>query len=442
VKAGVDYRKASFDRSQRRRRSETVTQTLTPAQIASLGQLYTGYGKGLNVSQNQTTSWFSPNIAAYGQQLGIFCNCGIYEVTSEGNTSARGFTIAVSEQNTGGYVMGQFELDVGLPLRGDIGVRHVRTEQVSSGFAAVGANIEWVTAERTYSHTLPSMNLALEVTPTLIARLAAAKTIARPTLQSLTPGGDISVQGVNRNYSTGNPNLQPTTSKNLDISLEWYPQPGALYAISGFYKKISTFAATLRTTEVFSSLGLPASLLEGTGATPDQDFNVSRPVNTPGGDLKGIEVNIQQPLNFLPGFLSNLGVLLNYTYVDSKIEYLLSDAVGAATLTETLTGLSKHAANATLYYETEKFGIRGSAAYRAGYLVEVPAGNNNIVEGVNSTLNFDARASYNVNDRLEFSVEAINLTNEPEDSYVHYSNRVNAYRVSGRQFYLGARYKF
>jgi iron complex outermembrane recepter protein len=442
LRAGADYRKAMFERSAERRRSETVSQTLTPAQIAALGEVYEGYGKGLDLPAGQTTSWFVPNIPAYAAALGIYCDCGIYEVGSEINSSARGGTIDVSEENIGGFGMAEFNFDIGVPVRGDIGVRHVRTRQVASGFTAVGNEIEWVTAKRTYSHTLPSMNLAIDITPQVIARFAAAKTIARPELSALTPGGDVSIQGVNRTFSTGNPMLDPTTSKNLDLSLEYYPQPGALYAVSAFYKKISTFAQTLRTTEPFSSLGLPVSLLEGTAATPDMDFVVTRPVNSPGGDLKGIEINIQQPLTFLPGFLSDLGVLLNYTYVESEIEYQTSPVPGAPTIQETLTGLSRNAANATLYYEGDKFSIRGSAAYRDGYLGAVPGGNNNAVEGTNSTLNFDARASYNINEQLEISLEAINLTNEPEDSYVDYTNRVNAYRVSGRQFFLGARYRF
>ena len=48
----------------------------------------------------------------------------------------------------------------------------------------------------------------------------------------------------------------------------------------------------------------------------------SFPANTPGGKLRGFEINYQQPFRFLPRFLKNTGVLLNYTQVTSNIKYL------------------------------------------------------------------------------------------------------------------------
>ena len=64
--------------------------------------------------------------------------------------------------------------------------------------------------------------------------------------------------------------------------------------------------------------GLPASLLDGTGATPSDEFVFSVPLNTPGGKVKGCEFNYMQPFTFLPGVWSNFGAQLNYTYVDSR----------------------------------------------------------------------------------------------------------------------------
>ena len=48
-------------------------------------------------------------------------------------------------------------------------------------------------------------------------------------------------------------------------------------------------------------------------------FNL--PTNTDGGDLKGFEISYQQPFSFLPGFFSHFGLILNYTGVESEIEY-------------------------------------------------------------------------------------------------------------------------
>jgi iron complex outermembrane receptor protein len=276
----------------------------------------------------------------------------------------------------------------------------------------------------------------------LVLRMAAATTIARPTLGSLSPGGDISVQGANLTYTSGNPFLNPTKTSNVDLGIEYYPQRGALYGLGLFYKDVGTFAQTLRGAAVYNTLGLPDNLLQGTTASTTDLFQTVRPVDSPGGKLKGFEINVQQPFTFLPGVLRNFGVLANYTYVSSRINYLTSTTPGAPTIPATLIGLSKHTANGTLYYEDSKFSVRGSVSYRSGYLTGVPGRNNNAIEGTNSTLNIDGRISYELTDQLELSVEGINLTNQADDQYVDFTNRVNAYRVSGRQFYVGARFRF
>lgn len=198
---------------------------------------------------------------------------------------------------------------------------------------------------------------------------------------------------------------------------------------------------TLSTSVPYSSLGLPDSLLAGTTASPSDLFIVSQPVNSNGGLLRGFEVNVQQPFTFLPGFLSNLGILANYTHVSSDIEYLLT-ANGSATVKAPLLGLSKNAANATLYFETKKFSIRGSVAYRSNYLTAVPGTEGNAYNGTNATTNFDAQISYNVTDNLKLSLEMINLTDEKNDQFVDETNRLNVLTHSGRQFVFGARMAF
>lgn len=447
LRGGVDRRKFEFEsRQQRRIAGETVSETLSPDQLASMTKLFSGFGRNLDLPDGVATAWLVPDIQRYVDDLGIYSNTGIYAVGTVENSSARGATGGVTEEDTGVFGMAEFQTQLfNLPVRGDLGVRYVKTDQTSTGYAATSSTIEIVSAQRSYDYTLPSLNLSVELTPDLQLRFGAAKTIARAGLGSLSPGGNVSVQGVggaNRSFSTGNPDLEPTESTNLDLSLEWYPQQGAIYALGLFSKDISTFAQTLRVTARYDTLGLSPDLIAGTGALPTDDFEVTRPVNTEGGDLTGFEINIQQPLTFLPGWLSNLGVLANYTYVKSDIDYLTSTTPGTPTIAATLVGLSKNAANATLYYETDRFSLRGSVAYRSGYLTQVPGPNGSDVAGTNETLNFDMQASYNINDHLEVSVEGLNLTDEFNDRYVDSSNRVWVYAHTGRQFYLGLRYRY
>jgi iron complex outermembrane receptor protein len=439
-KAGADWRRFQYQGTDRRRTSETVTQTLTAAQVAQYSVLFPGL-VGNPVGTGATTSWVRPDLEAFARDFNIYCNCGIYALGDIANSAARAGNDNVRENTIGVYGQADFNFDLGgVALRGDLGVRWFRSDQRSTGYAVVGTGVEQVTVERSYDMFLPSANLAVDLTHSLVARISAAQTIARPSLGSLVPGGNVSVQGSNRNITSGNPFLRPTKSNNVDLSLEWYPQRGSVLAVGFFYKDINTFVQTLRRGVVFRDTGLPAELLTGTGATVDEVFQVSQPVNTAGGELTGFEINLQQSLDFLPGPLSHLGILANYTYVNSDIEYLTSPTPGDPTVRATLVGLSHHAANATLFYEDERFSLRGSVAYRSGYLTQVPGSDGNEVHGANGTINVDMQMSYNITDQIRFSIEALNLTDQYNDLYVGFSNRLNVYTHTGRQFLVGLRY--
>lgn len=442
LKAGADWRKFEYDSTERRRLSgETVVAPLTAAELASMTTLFDGFGKGLNVPAGTPTAWIVPNLAAFISQGNIYGN-PIYATGGVENATARGSYVTVTEKDLGIWGMTQFNLaDAGLPIRGDLGLRYVKTDQFSTGYASRGATTNLVSADRTYKRWLPSINLVGNITEDLQVRFAAAKTLARAGIASLTPGGNLNVSGGNRSFSSGNPDLKPTSSKNLDVSIEWYPTQGAIYALAAFRKDIGTFVQTLSVGLPYASLGLPNSLLDGTTASPSDVFIVSQPVNSSGGILEGFEVNIQQPFSFLPGILSNFGVLANYTFVKSDIEYLTA-ADGSASVTAPLVGLSRHAANATLYYETKKFQIRGSVAYRSKYLTAVPGTEGNAYNGTNRTINVDAQASYNITEKMKLSIEAINLTDTKNDQFVDETNRLNVLTHSGRQFNFGMRYAF
>ncbi|MEC3909347.1 TonB-dependent receptor [Sphingobium sp. CR2-8] len=442
LKAGADWRKFEYSSTERRRLSgETVVVPLTSAQLAGSTTLFDGFGKGLNIPTGTPTAWIIPDLDAFISQGGIYSN-PTYATGGIENATARGSFITVTEKDLGAWGMAQFNLaDAGVPIRGDIGLRYVKTDQFSTGYRSQGSRVDLVTADRTYKRWLPSINLVGNITDDLQVRFAAAKTLARAGISSLTPGGNLNVSGGNRSFSSGNPDLKPTSSKNLDVSIEWYPTQGAIYALAAFRKDIGTFVQTLSVGVPYANLGLPDSLLVGTTASPSDIFIVSQPVNSSGGILKGFEVNIQQPLSFLPGWLSNFGVLANYTFVKSDIEYL-TVADGSASVTAPLVGLSRHAANATVYYETKKFAIRGSVAYRSKYLTAVPGTEGNAYNGTNRTINVDAQASYNVTEKLKLSIEGINLTDTKNDQFVDETNRLSVLTHSGRQFNLGVRYAF
>ena len=438
LKFGMDYKRFDYETGALQRTSTSnVPAIAAGADIAALTRLFK-FDAGLGLPNSALSTWLAPDLQKYIDKYDIYSGTGIWALRENVGSTAR-----VKEETSGAYVQLDFSFDAfGLPWRGDAGYRYFNTDLTSGGNAVVGGGFQFVTVQNSYDMWLPAANLSVDLREDLVARISAAETIARPGIGSLSPGGSVNVQGANRNYSSGNPFLDPTKSRNLDLSLEWYSQSGAILALGVFYKDIDTFVQTLRREAPYNTLGLPNSLLDGTVATPDMVFAVTQPVNSPGGELKGFEINVQQPFTFLPGFWSDFGVLANYTYVDSSIDYLTSTAPGAATVNATLTGLSKTAWNGTLYYENDKFSARVSVAYRDQYLTGVPGSDFNNVMGTNATTNVDAQMSYNITDKVRVSVEGLNLTDEYADLYVDDDNRLNAYTHTGRQFVVGLRYTF
>ena len=131
---------------------------------------------------------------------------------------------------------------------------------------------------------------------------------------------------------------------------------------------------------------------------------------------------------------------MNYTHVESKIQYVTS--TGVPSLETELTGLSSNAYNATLYYEGKRFGARISAAYRDDYLTTVPGRNNNDVEGTKGGTTIDMSASWKINDQFELTLEGLNLTDAYQDQWVDAAaDRVSVYHHTGRQFFVGLRFK-
>ena len=139
----------------------------------------------------------------------------------------------------------------------------------------------------------------------------------------------------------------------------------------------------------------------------------------------------------------HFGVLANYTHVTSKINYLL-DSSGLNSVNADLTGLSKNAANATLYYDNGKLSVRGSVAYRSGFLDGVPGGNTgNDVSGTHSITTVDASLTYKVNTHLSLKLEGLNLTDTFIDQYQDsIRNSSLDYEHTGREINFGFQYKF
>ncbi len=447
LKGGLNYKKFEFQTAELRLASEAA-----PAGI-NLNNYLINYNSGLGVGG----SWLIPDRAAIVKDFNIL---------DRGYNVQNGNTFQSEEETTGGFVQLDFDSSIGdTPVRGNIGLRQFTTKQSTTGLAptidpltnVVSLNRVWVDHE--YDDVLPSANLTIEPIDNVLIRLAYSEGIARAGLASIKADTNVSVAGTTMGVTGSNPFLEPTKAKSYDVGVEMYFDNESALAMTLFRKDLESQVQNYRTTrnfqdiiagyspaqkEALSALATQqcaASSLSAADCNVNAVWNYTLPLNSPGGDLYGFEVSYQTPFTFLPGFLQDFGFIGSFTYVKGQIAYL--DATGNVEFTSDLENMSVNTSSATIYYEKNDFQARVSLASRGGYLTNARGRDGNSAEGTNSTHNVDASASYQLNDNWRFTLEALNLTNEADDQWVDTNDsRLSYYHETGRQFYVGAQYKF
>jgi len=450
LKGGATQKTFEFTGTESRRTTEALPASVLTAlnaaghTINDYSTRVTGFGKNLDLPAGTPTSWVVPSIDALNRLIDFECDCinGFGDFRTDA-VSSLGENRSAEEQSTGFWVQADFDFDVGsMPVRGNFGVRHVKTDLTATGYTNFGTGSVPTTVETSYERTLPSANLSIEPIDDLLIRFAAAKTIARPGLPALTPGGTLDFNPPGFSINSGNPFLDPIESTNYDVSFEWYPYDEALFAVAFFQKDIETFVQRLRQLIPYSETGFPISLLPS-GVTSADLFDTNTFLNTPGGELSGYEITAQTPFTFLPGPFNNLGGQLSYTSIESEVSYVLAATIGAGFVQAPLTGQSPKSISATLYYEDGPFQARLSAVSRDEYLTLVPAASGNDFEGKAELVNVDFSASYEVNDQFTLTFEAVNLTDQFDERWISSARQNNLnYEHTGREFVFGGRFKY
>ena len=449
LSGGVNYKEYRFvTTSERLINGESVTSSnvykaLQSVPVSSYAQAVSLDGSGVNAPAGSTANWIVAGVPQAISALGLNSNTSLFALSTTGDL---GNNASDRERDFGAYLQAAFATSVlSRPLHGNLGVRYVSTNQASQGYEFVANVLSPVAASHTYDNILPSLNLDWDPIQRVKVRVAVARVMARPDLTSLVGSTTLSVSGSSYTVKTGNPNLKPFLATAYDLAFEWYPQGGAILSVALFRKDIETFVTTTTTNIPFTGnpFGIPDSAAAAVcgstpGCSPSATWAFSTPSNTQGGFVQGVEVNYQQPFTFLPGLLRHTGIQANLTEVGSKVFYPLS---GGGVTTNQLLGLSKTSANATLYYEDERWSARLSGAYRSRYLVKVPGQEvGTDADGFNATFNLDTSIQYTVNKNLKITVEGVNLTDQYESEFNDTGkNLPYYYHHTGREFLIGAR---
>ncbi len=349
-----------------------------------------------------------------------------------------GSDFKVVEKTFAGYAQYNLDTDVlGHRLRADIGLRYFSTDLTSIGALNTGAGLTPVDIQHHYNDFLPAASVALDVADNVVLRLSANRNISRPTLSALAAAGTLTTAPFGGTISAGNPNLKPFMADSIEGSLEVYQGRLGYMALGAFYKNMESFITTVTTIEPYSATGYPLSFLLP-GQSASVPYNYSAPINGKGAVIVGLEAAFQREFDFLPAPFDGLGFIGNLTYADGNSEVIF----GTAPVSLPLVDLSKLSANATLYYEIDRWGLRFSYAYRSKYL-DGTGGSGNVGEGIAATGNVDFTAHYRLDQHLKLVVEGVNLTDQPIIQYTDVTaRRPEVNTRSGVTYAVGVTYAF
>ncbi|MFZ6765550.1 TonB-dependent receptor [Undibacterium sp. Di26W] len=454
----------------------------TPGVITDAATAYPGYGTGstagvttpLTYQGSVVTNAGVPNYA-YATNHGFI---GVNWPKFAQDTDYQYFRDNIYKgfaNGSGGYIRevvdafyteanGRFNLFDGT-LRYNAGVRYANTKQTIGALSVVAdprnATLKngglydnigvWAYETTSYSNVLPSATLAYNITPKLIFRASASKSLTRANpadlRQTMLTIGD---QGARQGNVT-NPNLKPFGANNLDLGLEYYMTREAYVSASAFAKdivsrpgqRIITYTLS-QLDSMFGTVGLTAAQQQSVDASGGRDkhlVEITEPYNIDTKlKVRGIELTWQQPLDMLP--VKGFGFTANYTYTNQKDE---------APNAPPVSGVPPRTSNLTVYYERNGLNFRVSRQYTASHVVNTSTGLS-VAGGayayttdrtqVDLSVGANLKRLFNFPYNTDLTLSVWNANKAISQSYTQFSNAVFDEYKPGASYTLSMRTSF
>lgn len=306
-------------------------------------------------------------------------------------------------------------------------------DQTQFGVTTSGATRSVV--NNSYTDILPNFSMRWDAMDDVVIRFAASQTITRPTLEQMSPATSLlTLRPGNFVAASGNADLKPFKSSNLDLSVEWYYAPGSYVALGGFFKDVTNFIVLNNSTgTVLNDQGTP--LLDPISLQPAQ-FSISAPENGEAATVSGLEFAWQHSLGD-----TGFGFILNGTAVQSNAGLDRQDLSNRFAL----TGLS-HSANAVAFYDKNGLEARVAVNWRDSFLQFLsPPPLNGAGASVTQVASFtqvDASTTYHLNDQFAVFAGVANIFNEFANKEAFFSNQFLSVENSGRRYNFGLRFSY
>lgn len=293
----------------------------------------------------------------------------------------------VNEKITTAFL--QFDIDAvasGVPIRGNVGIQAVHSDQRSEGYQYLGLDnnnpdLSLLVRRQggaTYSDLLPSLNLAAELKPDLIARFGLGMQTARPEINSMRAGGSTPrlntdpgpEEGKWQVTYAGNPELKPWKASAIDFSIEKYFGKRSYVSFAAFRKNLLSYVIASEQPVDRTGTPLPPGYTPSPGVIVQPFGGEIKPRNGSGGRVEGFEFSAALEGSMLTPMLDGFGVVFSASKLNSSIRDQRVDQnsnliqVGSST---PINGLSGRSNSVTVYYEKHGFSARVSQRYRSAF---------------------------------------------------------------------------
>lgn len=366
-----------------------------------------------------------------------------------------GSSWAVSLSQTSGYVQGTMDGDLNVPGLGSLpvtfnaGLRVIETwltadqhkvdTTTDTSYGRTSGDLGITQTKRTFTDYLPALNASIDLTENVKFRTAYSRNMQLLDLSqwggALTLYYGISdassnIYAVQSGNQSGNPKLDPWRSSNYDMSIEYYYGNANMFNVALFYIDVDSFIYTGSTTR--------CDLPDMDGVVRNRCVSISGPMQGNGKALKGIEIGNKIAFDFLPGFWSNFGGEVNFTFSPSNSGD--KDLAGAAI---PFQDNSKYQGNLILWYQDDAFQARIAGNYRSTRAVASNIGGiSGFEEYQKRTFYLDASASYDFMPGMSVYLQGSNILGEKEHYYYVWTDqKANTTRFEPR-ITLGVRARF
>lgn len=384
-----------------------------------------------------------------------------------------GNTTDVTETTLAAYLMANFQTEIrGFPVSGNFGVRVVNTEVESIGWRTeydivtdaggflslvpvAGGDLEEVSVKDDYTEVLPSFNFVADLTDDVLLRGGVFRGISRADPSDLGFSRSFNVNTedditdvddlINDVSGFGNPRTQPLTSWNYDIALEWYPNADSILAAGVYYKRFQGGFEQSRTTETFVVDGQPVNA----------DFTVTQ-TSDDESELYGFEFTGAYRFSRLPGIWGGLGTKISYNYADS--DFIFEDSLYGEVIIPNddgsvfsrtsrivapgnVPGFSEHVFSGQAYWELGPVDLQLIYKYRSEYFQPYTS-NGTRLRFIGDVGVWEARASYRWNKNIRFTLEGINLFDEPKEQFFFVRDDLGEVNSYGPRYFFGVQAKF